>query len=337
MEKDHRSIAVWLFTVSGLIFIMALIGAITRLTESGLSMVEWRPLIGTLPPLNEQEWVRVFELYRVTPEYIHKNAGMSLAQFKEIFFWEWFHRLFGRVIGLAYAVPFFYFLFRRKIPSGKIGALFGILCLGGLQGVVGWYMVKSGLIDQPTVSHYRLSLHLGMAFLVYILCFWYGLVFWGVSKIETTVSKPMIWGCLGVVALTIIWGVFVAGTDAGMIYNDFPWMGDQTLLPSDWAFLTPTWLNFIENPATIQFTHRWLGIGTLFVLIILWAQCTHNSQVKQIRTIGWGILLASVAQVCIGIVTLVSQVYISAAVLHQGGALILLSLLVFLLYRHKPV
>ncbi len=165
-----RALALWLFGVTGMIFLMALIGAITRLTESGLSMVEWRPLIGTLPPMTDAEWQRVFDLYRETPEYRLKNAGMGLEAFKEIFFWEWFHRLWGRLIGVAYAVPYAVFLALRAIPRGWHLPLLGLFLLGGLQGVVGMWMVESGLVDRPAVSHYRLATHLGMAMLLYALC-----------------------------------------------------------------------------------------------------------------------------------------------------------------------
>ena len=208
---SHKSqyIAVWLFGVAGLVFAMMIIGAITRLTESGLSMVEWRPLIGTLPPMSEAEWTRVFNLYKETPEFQHKNFWMSEQDFRTIFFWEWFHRLWGRLIGLAYAVPFFIFLAKGWIPKGFKLPLTGLLILGSMQGVMGWYMVQSGLIDMPAVSHYRLAAHLSLAFLIFCLLIWAGL---SVKRHNRWPSMPLYYHgllTLLVLSVTIVWGAFV--------------------------------------------------------------------------------------------------------------------------------
>lgn len=336
-----KAMAIWLFTVATSIFAMAIIGAITRLTESGLSMVEWRPLIGALPPLNEVEWQRVFDLYRETPEYIHKNAGMDLGQFKQIFFWEWFHRLWGRMIGVIYAVPFLYFLVRRQIPRAEITPLVGLLFLGGFQGVIGWYMVKSGLIDMPSVSHYRLALHLSMAFILYVLVLAKALRYWRHYRVPVTQHAPTpipmgarFWVPCFLIGLTIIYGAFVAGLDAGLIYNSFPLMGG-TMLPSDATGLSPLWINFFDNHTMVQFIHRWLGILSVFSGILLWSWVTHRALPYRLRQAGHWFFAAILLQMGLGIATLISVVDIHLATLHQAGALLVLSTLVILRHRAK--
>ncbi len=260
-----RAIALWLLFCCGMVFAMAVIGAITRLTESGLSMVEWKPLIGMLPPLSEAEWNRVFGLYQATPEYRYINAGMSLDEFKHIFFWEWFHRLWGQLIGFAFLLPFLWFWATKRIPKGLMPKLLGLFLLGGLQGGIGWFMVVSGLVDRPSVSHYRLALHLGVAFTIFGLMLWVALGLLD-PKPESGRSgaAPALRRhaglALGLVAVTVAWGAFVAGLDAGMIYNTWPLMGGH-LVPEDMWFLDPAALNFVENHAGVQFTHRWLAIA----------------------------------------------------------------------------
>jgi cytochrome c oxidase assembly protein subunit 15 len=326
-NKTKKYIGYWLLTSAFMVFAMAVIGAITRLTESGLSMTEWRPLIGAIPPLSDAEWMRVFNLYRETPEYIHKNAGMSLEEFKTIFFWEWFHRLWGRLIGIVYAVPLLYFWVSKKIPQGYGLKFFGLLLLGGAQGLLGWYMVKSGLVDRPSVSHYRLAAHLGMAFILFALLFKISLNFISVPKFlkpqlkdasekrykAAKISRMMAGKLL---ALTIIWGAFVAGLDAGMIYNEFPLMGGK-FFPSDAGALSPFWMNFVENHAGVQFTHRWLAMtAALFVI-------AYSIIVKH-----YALFCMILVQVHLGISTLLSVVAIPMAAMHQAGALIVLALLV---------
>ncbi len=329
-EKHRLAVRNWLFFSAAMIFIMAIIGAITRLTESGLSMVEWRPLIGAIPPLSEAEWQRVFDLYRETPEYIHKNAGMNMDAFKEIFFWEWFHRVWGRLIGLIYALPLFFFLIRGWIPKAKKAILIGLLFLGGIQGGIGWFMVMSGLSEEPDVSHYRLALHLCLAFVLYALIFWQGLQFHTPSKDKPVIGRdPIIWASYITVTVTIIYGVFVAGMDAGMIYNEWPLMG-SSIMPSDMWFLDPWWMNIFENKAGVQFIHRWLAVITLFSIILLWARYSHKNQPDNIRKIAWWILALTIAQVALGIATLITQLYIPLAAAHQGGALLVLSAMLIL-------
>ena len=334
--ENKRLIAGWLFICCGLVFVMVTVGAITRLTESGLSMVEWRPLMGALPPLSEQEWARVFELYKQSPEYRKENFWMTIGDFKTIFFWEWFHRLLGRLIGLVYALPLLYFWLRGMIPSGYKAKLSGLLVLGGLQGLMGWYMVKSGLVEQPDVSHYRLAAHLGLAFLIFALLLWLGL---GLTDKE---RKPDValyvhgWGVLGVLIITIFWGAYTAGLDAGLIYNEsFPKMGGEwipggLLSPQPHQ---PVWINFFETHIGVQFMHRWLAMLSLVAVISLWL----NGLLKRHAFPALHMLaLMALIQVGLGITTLLSQVWLPVATLHQAGALMLLTILIIVLYRVKP-
>jgi len=328
----HRAIVIWLWASAFMVFAMAIIGAITRLTESGLSMVEWRPLIGALPPLTPDEWQRVFNLYRQTPEYQLKNAGMGLDQFKTIFFWEWFHRLWGRMIGLVYGLPFIWFLIRRQIPLGFHGRLWILLALGGLQGVIGMYMVMSGLVDRPSVSHYRLALHLGMATFIFALLVHTA---WQIARIghqpQTTAPQSLIqhgWLGLGLIALTIVWGAFVAGLDAGLFYNTFPLM-NGAWLPGEIFDVRPLWFGLVDNPALVQFTHRYLAMFTALVLAIFAARAWRTTTLSPTtRLLGLSVGIMALIQTLLGIATLLSQVWIPLAALHQAGALILLALLV---------
>ena len=335
LAADHRpatttaptAVIVWLIACAGMVFAMTVIGAITRLTESGLSMVEWRPLIGAIPPLSDAEWQRVFDLYRDTPEYRLRNAGMGLEAFKTIFFWEWLHRLWGRLIGVVFAVPFLWFWLRGRLPRGMAPKLFGLLVLGGLQGVLGWYMVQSGLIDRPSVSHYRLAAHLGLALVIYALLVWLILDAIRGGRPAAARAGGHAWGTLGVLAVTIVWGAFVAGMDAGLAYNTWPLMGGVLLPPEAWA-LSPAWLNAVDNTAMVQFIHRWLGIVTLLAALSLAWGCVRNDR----PGLGAAVAAASVAQVGIGIATLLTAVAIPVAALHQAGAVVLLTLVVSVIW-----
>ena len=309
----HRVISNWLFFTTFMVFAMAVIGAITRLTESGLSMVEWRPLIGALPPLNEAEWQRVFALYQQSPEYQKLNMGMELSEFKNIFFWEWFHRLWGRLIGVVYALPLLYFWVRKQIPNGFKLKLFIGLLLGGSQGLMGWYMVKSGLIDRPSVSHFRLAAHLGLAFIIFAYLLW--LAFSLRNHISSTASfcqKRHGWVTLGFISATIIWGAYVAGLDAGLVYNNWPKMG-TAWIPSELNSFT----NIFFDPVSVQFVHRWLAAITAIIVL------TFAYRMKNIA-----LAVMVLLQFNLGVMTLLSQVNISLAALHQAGAFILVGLMV---------
>lgn len=300
-----------------MVFAMAVIGAITRLTESGLSMVEWRPLIGTLPPLSAEEWNRVFALYQETPEYQKINAGMSLEEFKNIFFWEWFHRFWGRLIGIVYALPLIYFWFRKKIPEGYKGKLLIGLVLGGMQAVMGWYMVVSGLVDRPSVSHFRLAAHLFLAFIIFAYLLWLAFDLRGNKANNASFCmKRHGWIALIATSLTVIWGAYVAGLDAGLVYNTWPNMGAHWIPPE-----INSVLSIFMDPVAVQFVHRWIAIITaLFVF-------TFAYRVKSFLLAGMMLL-----QIGLGIATLLSQVAIPLAAMHQAGAFILVGLMIYNLH-----
>jgi len=320
-----KPIIAWLYTCCAIVLTIVIVGAITRLTNSGLSMVEWRPLLGMLPPMNETEWNRVYALYKASPEFEKKHFWMDMHDFKQIFFWEWFHRVLGRIIGLVFALPLLYFWITKQIPKGYGWKFIGLLILGGCQGLMGWYMVKSGLVDDPYVSHYRLAAHLGLAFLVFSLLLWCAL---SLRAKYTGTSKTLLYHCyavLGLLIITIFWGAYVAGLDAGLIYNDsFPLMGGQ-LIPPDIYQYDPYWINFLETPSGVQFSHRWLAIITLLGILSLWF---HGIKRGHTHWSNHALAIMVIAQFTLGLATLISNVYIPVAVLHQAGALILLGLMI---------
>lgn len=312
---------------------MIAIGAITRLTESGLSMVEWRAMIDMLPPLSDAAWMSEFEKYKLTPEYLQKNTGMALDQFKQIYFWEWLHRLWGRLIGLVFALPLAYFWVQHKIPSYLKPRLLGLLALGGLQGFFGWYMVKSGLINEPRVSHYRLALHLGTAFLILsltwaqVLALVPSLIAW---RTRTSISlKPYrghFFAAFGVVCLTMLWGVFVAGLDAGLVYNEFPLMGGN-LVPGELLFENPWWQNFLTNHASVQWLHRVLGVLS-FLAVFSFGYRLNGGKIPRVQLVGRLLMGGVLVQFILGITTLLTHVAVPVAAMHQLGAVFVLMMLV---------
>lgn len=331
-KKSEKAVAAWLFTTAGFVFAMIIIGAITRLTESGLSMVEWRPLIGALPPLSEAEWSRVFAIYQQTPEFQKINSWMELGDFKKIFFWEWFHRFWGRLIGIVYALPLIYFWITKQIRREDRPAFTGLLFLGGAQAVMGWYMVASGLVDVPAVSHYRLAAHLSLALVIISLLVLMGLRYRGFYRDPHKGLYIQGWATLGLLAITIFWGAYVAGLDAGKIYNEWPLMGGSFFPPDMW-FMQPAWINIFEHHPAVQFTHRWLAIVTMIaVLAYVWRAIKAGSCPFLFGTLGTIV----VAQVVLGIITLLSNVWIPPAVLHQAGGAILLCYMVASIYHVRP-
>jgi cytochrome c oxidase assembly protein subunit 15 len=321
-----RQISIWLFIVCGFIFAMTMIGAITRLSESGLSIVEWKPITGTLPPLNDAAWQHVFAQYQTSPEFKTQHSWMQLDDFKKIFFWEWFHRFWGRMIGLVFGLPLLYFAITKKIPNGYGRKFISLLVLGGIQGFIGWFMVKSGLVDRPSVSHFRLAMHLSMALILYSLCLIFALQLWPLKRAVRTPSLQRHgWLCLMMIALTLIWGAFVAGLDAGMIYNEFPHMG-AGFIPDDFSkTIDPWWIDAVKNNACVQFIHRWLAM-TSAIIIFSWSA---RLLWQGVITAGLLIMGMIFVQIILGISTLLSQVHIVLATLHQAGGVLLLS---FILY-----
>lgn len=322
-EHTPRTVGIWLAVSAAMVLAMMLIGAITRLTESGLSMVEWRPLIGWLPPLGEADWQRVFDIYRETSQYQLQNQGMSLEAFKSIFFWEYVHRLWGRLIGLVYGLPLFWFLLRGQLPGRLKPHCWILLGLGAAQGVIGWWMVKSGFVDRVEVSQYRLAVHLGMAFLIFGYLVWLAIV---VLAPAPASGKPVpgrlraLGGLAHVVIFaTVLSGALVAGLNAGFVYNDWPMMAG-TLIPSDIWDPDLGISNLFENSATVQFDHRLLAYGTVLTVFALWVYARRVDLPRRARLSVDVLTIAILAQIGLGIATLVSVVWLPLAVLHQAGA-----------------
>ena len=269
-----RAIAFWLIGCAAMIFLMVMIGGITRLTESGLSITEWQPIAGVLPPVSAAQWRGAFAAYQAIPQFHAIYADMTLAQFKGIYFWEYSHRLWGRLIGFVFLLPFLYFLIRGRIDRKLWPKLALIFVLGALQGALGWYMVESGLEHRIEVSQYRLAAHLFAAIVIYGAILWVAFdLLWPRAGRDRHPARFVTWGLnlvLLLVAATLIAGAFVAGLRGGSIYNSFPLMGDR-FMPGEYATLAPLWRNWFENPASAQFDHRVLAETTWFVIVLLWA------------------------------------------------------------------
>lgn len=330
---DHRlaprAVAIWLFVCAGMVLAMMIIGAITRLTESGLSMVEWRPLFGWLPPIGDAEWNRVFALYRETSEYRLANSGMTLDEFKTIFWWEFIHRLWGRSIGVVFAVPFLVFLFRGMIPRKLAPHMVALFLLGGFQGVIGWWMVKSGFVDRTDVSQYRLAIHLVMAFFILGYLLWVALEIVSPRDSAAAALRFHAMAALALVFATAFAGGLVAGLRAGLDYNTWPLMGDG-LVPEGVLDLSPWWLNAFENVATVQFDHRMLAYVTFATIVALWWRA--RGAEPRLRRAVTALAHMSVLQVGLGIATLLLTVPLPLAVLHQAGAAVTFSLAVWVLH-----
>ncbi|MCB1367582.1 MAG: COX15/CtaA family protein [Rhodobacteraceae bacterium] len=323
-----RAIRFWLLLLALLVAVMIAVGGLTRLTDSGLSITEWKPVTGALPPLGEAAWNVEFDKYKATPEYQLQNKGMSMAEFKVIFWWEWGHRQLGRVIGLVWAIGFFGFLAARKIPKGWTGRLLGLGVLGGAQGAVGWWMVSSGLTGRMVdVASYRLAIHLGLAFVIIGLIAWYRLLLnrrpddllQARRRREGALASMM--GVLVVlVAAQVLLGALVAGIDAGRGYIDWPMMNGE-FLPSESFDYEPFWSNFFENPALVQFNHRMLGYLVLLFTAYAWWRSRSSALRKTRRVFNWVAGLV-VFQMLLGILTVLYAAPWQVAILHQIGAII---------------
>jgi len=336
-NTDQKPIAIWLLVCCTTIFAMIILGGVTRLTGSGLSMVQWEPIMGVLPPLNQTEWEETFLLYQQFPEYKLKNFAMSLGEFKSIFWFEYGHRLLGRSIGIIFLLPFLFFLVKGKIDRALTPKLITMFVLGGLQGLMGWYMVKSGLVNDPHVSQYRLTAHLGLAIVIYAYMFWVALDLL-YPKIDNSVkSSNKKLGHLSLVITIIIFitalsGGFVAGTRAGFAFNTFPLM-DGRLIPVGLFELSPAWRNFFENIVTVQFDHRIMATLLFLVIPVFWWIAGKSHQEARIHT-GLHLLLAALAlQLTLGISTLLLVVPVALAAAHQAGAIILLTASIFVSHQ----
>jgi len=338
--RNDRAVAIWLLACCAMIFAMAVIGAITRLTESGLSIMEWAPLSGALPPLTTAEWERLFAIYQQIPEYRVDNAGMTLAEFKTIFWWEYVHRLWGRLIGVVFLLPFLWFLLRGRLRRGLAPHLALIFLLGGLQGALGWYMVASGFAERTDVSQYRLVAHLGAAVAIYAYILWVAL---GLLRPAPALSPDPRAGGLraGLAALAVLVAVamasggFVAGLNAGMIYNTFPLMGGH-LVPDDYGTLAPWPSNLFENVAAVQFNHRVLAVLCVAAASALWLRGRALALAPAARRVLDLVLLMALVQFALGVSALLLVVPVWLGALHQGGALVLLTLALVALHLLRP-
>ena len=325
-SAQPATIANWLYSVAFLVFIMVIVGGITRLTESGLSITEWKPVTGTLPPLNEAQWVSEFEKYKQIPEYLEINgpAGMTMAEFKFIYFWEWVHRLLGRVIGLAFAVPFAIFWIRRMIPTGYHVRLFALLALGGLQGAIGWWMVSSGLSERTDVSHYRLAVHLLTALFIMGGLIWTALDLQQLSR--SNAARPARLTGFSVTVLLILFlqllfGAWVAGLNAGYASNSWPLMNDR-FYPDGVDWSRGAWFALTHDPFLTHFIHRWWAWVTVAALVLLARRVRKAGS----RPASIAIHSAFGTQILLGIATVVTNMNIVMAVLHQAvGALVVAS------------
>lgn len=330
------AVRAWLWAVAALVLVMIGVGGATRLTDSGLSITEWKPILGAIPPLSDADWQVAFEKYRQSSEYHLVNKGMTLEAFKPIFWWEWGHRFLGRFIGLAFALPLAFFWAKGALRPGMGRRFLAVLALGGLQGAIGWYMVQSGLVDRVDVSQYRLALHLSVAFVLLAALVWLALDHGGLSRSLRTASiTAWQWRVAAVIValvfLQVALGAFVAGLKAGLHYNTWPLMNGM-IIPDDIATLSPLILNVFENPTTTQFNHRLVAYVVLAVALwhafSLWRRSKH----RIIARSGGLVAAAITAQAALGIVTLLWAVPLGLGIAHQVGGAIVLALAVRHLY-----
>jgi cytochrome c oxidase assembly protein subunit 15 len=316
---------------------MVVLGGVTRLTGSGLSMVDWRPIMGWLPPLSDSEWQRTFEMYQLSPQFQKVNSHMDVHAFKGIFWLEYLHRLLGRTIGIVFAVPFLFFVIKGYIARREWPKYLLMFVLGGLQGVLGWYMVKSGLVDNPHVSQYRLTAHLLAAILIYTYMFWVALSLLFPPESDTNhrwYRYTVLLTCL--ILVTVISGGFVAGLKAGEIYNTFPLMGN-TLLPPGLLALDPIWRNAFDNMTTVQFNHRILAISTFCIIVFYWLRARKTDLPARSRLAANALLHTALLQVILGISTLLLSVPTILAAAHQAVALLLITVVLYLVHSLRKI
>ncbi|HTQ74145.1 MAG TPA: COX15/CtaA family protein [Burkholderiales bacterium] len=326
-----RGVAAWLLACCALVFAMVVVGGVTRLTHSGLSIVEWQPIVGALPPLDDAAWQEAFRKYQETPEFKLVNPGMDLAAFKDIFWWEYAHRLLGRLIGAVFLLPLVWFAVRGRIDRALTWKLAVIFALGGLQGAMGWYMVQSGLVDDPRVSQYRLAAHLGTALLIYAAMLWVALDLLFPRAREAGPRKFAL-ALVALVFVQIISGAFVAGIRAGLAYNTFPLM-NRHFLPPGMFVIEPWYLNFFSNIATVQFDHRL--IAWLLAILVPWFWLRERGAAPRVRLAASLLLAALALQIALGIATLLLVVPVPLAAAHQAGALLVFTAALFAAHTQR--
>lgn len=329
----RRHVSNWLFACAALVALMVVVGGVTRLTHSGLSIVEWKPLVGTIPPLSEDDWRVLFDKYKRTPEGQIINATMTIAGFKKIFFWEYVHRLLGRAIGVAFMIPLAWFIAKKAVTRELAVRLSGLFVLGGLQGALGWYMVASGLVDEPRVSPYRLAAHLGLAFALLGMLLWIGLDVrrdrGDEARAKTSLARPAL-ALVALVFTMVLSGAFVAGTHAGFAFNTFPLMAGS-LIPGGLFAIDPWWRNPFENIVLVQLDHRLLAYAVSGAVIAMWLRVRRSEGLPvRARRAGSALLGALGLQVSLGITTLLLVVPVPLAAAHQAGAVVLFSVAVWL-------
>jgi len=335
MKKDNKKVIYWLFIGCLLIFIMVVVGGITRLTHSGLSISNYKLISGTIPPINDIEWQEAFDLYKQYPEYQKLNTNFTLEDFKDIYFWEWLHRVIGRFIGLVFLLPFLYFLMTKQLSKPTIKKSLILLGLGAFQGFLGWYMVKSGLVDRPDVSHYRLAAHLSTAFITFAYTFWVALdLMFPDRKLIMTPLRNLIRLGFAVLILQIIYGALVAGLDAGFIHNHWPMMNEGKFIHETvYSEQTPLLKNFVEGKSGVQFVHRILAYIVLMFIILIWRK-SKKINLTSYQSNGIIALLIMVGiQFLLGVFAILLQVPVWLGVAHQVGAFFLLSAMTFTLHR----
>ena len=335
MKRNNKKVIYWLFTGCVLIFIMVVVGGITRLTHSGLSIPDYKLISGTIPPINDQQWEEAFDLYKQYPEYQKLNSNITLKEFKGIFFWEWLHRVIGRVLGLVFIIPFLYFLITRQLDKPTIKKTIILLILGGFQGFLGWYMVKSGLVDRPDVSHYRLAAHLTTAFVTFAFTLWIALdLIFPIKKTINKTYRNLIRIGLAILFIQIIYGAFVAGLDAGFIHNHWPMMSEGKFMHETVLIeKTPVYKNFIEGRSGVQFIHRILAFFVVISVVIIYIKgkkiAISNYQLNGLNSL---LILVGV-QSLLGVLAILLQVPLWLGIAHQIGAFLLLSSMTFTLHR----
>lgn len=337
-QQTAKPVVIWFVVMIAMIFAMVVLGGVTRLTQSGLSMVNWHPIMGIIPPLSDAAWKDAFTAYKAFPEYKALNYGMNLEDFKSIFLMEYAHRMWGRLIGVVFIVPYLWFLVRGTVRGRLAWKLGGVLALGAAQGVMGWVMVKSGLVDNPSVSPYRLAAHLALALALAAILLWMVLNRVLAPEPITASGRRRMVGALHpaltFAILTIVSGAFVAGLDAGMSYNTFPLM-DGRLVPEGLLALKPVWRNPFENVPMVQFDHRWLGTLTMLSVLFLWFRSRGAALGRRTRLAVNLAGLMALVQPSLGLTTLLLVVPVGLAAVHQAGAMVLLGLLIWTLHELK--
>ena len=336
-QNYKNSIMLWLITLTIMVFLIIIIGGLTRLTDSGLSMVDWQPILGTIPPLNNNQWMDVFNDYKLTPEFLYVNKNITLDEFKYIFWWEWFHRFFARLIGLVFIIPFIYFLIKKNLNSFFYKRFSIIFSLGLFQAVVGWWMVKSGLSDDPFVSPYRLTFHLTNAVIIYALLLWTSVEYYHLKSanfISIRSKNILILISIILVFVTILSGGFMAGSHAGQSFNTYPLMNGK-IIPDDIYLEELGFLNMFENTVTINFNHRWIATITFIYTFSFFSYLIFKKVINLSNKIIISVLLILTLQFLLGIMALLSNVSIYYGSLHQTNSIALLSILLVAYFKSK--